>query len=694
MNQPEDLLNLGHLENLSDYTIFKKKTPAVKRYPNSARKTLTKWYISFVKNNNPCIKYKYWISVNGYLENKNLIQSSPILDIEGPLIIMTSNTKYYLTSDSDVLKNVPHSRFDLTELSKFSNGFPSDWKDIIIHQLTEIFGACRIRSVNTDFEKVLSPFDKLYNDLFNKNKEDKGNLRSEENTKNIAYNNKVENSAISEDIKNARFTEHDDMFKTNENKEFKKLSNEDNIRNTSFNDHVLANSSIRNQITEATVKSQIFKEENYEPSITKSYASMQNRQVESNNLSEEIEILSKSVNNENSTVVKNNNIVEASDIFLEDNIKDIFCTTEKKESINDAEIEEEHKLDQTEVSSISSNQLNKGNRSFDSVMSFINNQKINKNLSKMKSKKNLKDKSLNGDLTFDKKNIDANKTRTDDLSEFFMNSSFNIPDKDKESMNFSKFQDNTVFEPVKSVIENEADRGKIISIDDIKEEDYVQDSHIIESILGLGNSFKNDTFMPNESDKINISLANQLTKNEIDEQSFVGKKGESSDQSFVGKKNKLSEHSSANKKNESSENKSMLEEIMNSRIRKPYSYEGAKTFKVTTPKKKKSAKSEQDSILKKDDNILEKENMSDVNHNSNKLYSKSLALADANLSLTKEIQEIKDMLNVEKSFSKHVSDSEANATTSSLKGSQPTKKKKKSRVSLCMPKKTSSQKKS
>ncbi|WUR02158.1 SANTA domain-containing protein [Vairimorpha necatrix] len=216
MNQKEDILRKEEFENLPDYTIFRRKTPQIKRFTRNNKKRLSKWHISFVKNNNPLIKYKYWISVNGYLDNNKLVQSSPILSIQAPFVVVTANTKYYLKESNEILKKPPHAKFDLDELAKFSKGFPNDWKKIVIKQLKEIYGAERLRLNVSDYERVLTPFDMLYNKIFNKQEEetesnDMINITRDEDKSNLELKSEAPRPTIKNKNLKRKIEEEDDL---------------------------------------------------------------------------------------------------------------------------------------------------------------------------------------------------------------------------------------------------------------------------------------------------------------------------------------------------------------------------------------------------------------------------------------------------------------------------------------------------
>lgn len=433
MNQPEDILSIGGLENLPDYTIFKKKTPSSKRYPSNSKRQLSRWYISFVKNNNPKIGYKYWISVNGYLDNKTLIQSSPVIDTESPLIILTENTKYYLVDKSDVLKFPPHSRFELKELTKFTNGFPQDWKNIIVAQLSEIFGSCRIKPSKLA-DNILSPFDKIFNEVF---PEDNGLI---EDNKALPQGN------ILEEPKNISISLNEVLIKNEEPNLGSKYSKSEGSENK-FN----VKSSDQNIVEEI---------EEFVPKKSR-------LSLDSKDTSDDIEIQSKAIKSSPSSKPL------PVDIFLEDNINDFFndksnckdirksnlstpkrealafpfelldkpesnpviipSKNEKKPLISSSEFLEKTDIKPdnltqskkreslgipSELLNISDKLINAENNSFEKVMNLINSQKTNKktpkNSPRMKGTK-INNQSISEDLSFDilmKKTKEANKNES------------------------------------------------------------------------------------------------------------------------------------------------------------------------------------------------------------------------------------------------------------------------------------------
>lgn len=190
MNHPEDILNQGLLDNLPDYTIFKKKTPKMRRYASNSKKHITGWHFMFIKNNNPKINYKYWISLNGYIEN-NYIQSSPVLNAVNN-IVYTENSMYYLSKPN---LSLPHPLFDKNELFKFNTGFPSDWKDIICKQIFKIFGDVRIENIVSNH---MGFFEKTYNKIFAEDQKDDLNINNNEEHQ-YDYKTKMEDNNVLED---------------------------------------------------------------------------------------------------------------------------------------------------------------------------------------------------------------------------------------------------------------------------------------------------------------------------------------------------------------------------------------------------------------------------------------------------------------------------------------------------------------
>ncbi|WUR02904.1 SANTA domain-containing protein [Vairimorpha necatrix] len=569
MNQKEDILRTKEFENLKDYTIFKKRTPRLKRYTRNDKKRLSRWYISFVKNNNPRIKYKYWISINGYLDDNNLIQSSPILNIQGSLVVVTANSLYFLKGNSEIIRNPPHSRFEITELSKFSKGFPNDWEEIIIRQLTEIFGAEKLKTSDLDGDMVLTPFDKLYNKIFSNEEEENIQLsnaqsgdenieenyladqeQSEENDIEETENKSEESENISEEFdleENKNISEDDDTEEnknisedddTEENKniseddeteENKNISEDDeteenkNISEESdLEENVLlevknnledkGNLSIRSQITQATLKSQTKEEDSEDIEIVSSsfrFDKSQNKESKFKGAFEK--------ENTFDMTYDKGKLVDSpyEHIFLEDNIEEIIKIEEKSKTKEESDLE---------ICILNTKEEDNFDRKFKSNDSEKSAEDIQKSIKKTAESFQSAINNINEQNSAPpQRNY---KTNTD----FFIDSSFHT----EETLSSG------------------------IKLEDIEDKDCLQDSKIIESILSLGSILENGTFTPNDSDKVNLSLTKRKKKEE------KGQKKKSKD-------SVISEYTSV--QSEGKSNKSLLEQIMNSRISRPYSYE-------------------------------------------------------------------------------------------------------------------------
>lgn len=166
MNEKEDILHNGGLEGLRCFDLFKRKTPGFRRYQSENVKVIDRWHFKICKNNNSRLPYRYWLSVVGILKDGTMVQSSAILDIESPRIVVTENSRYRL-QNSELRKTLPHSDFDREELNKFLNGFPRDWMNIFRKELEKIYGKnlYNTEDINKEPREINREIDKVFESL-------------------------------------------------------------------------------------------------------------------------------------------------------------------------------------------------------------------------------------------------------------------------------------------------------------------------------------------------------------------------------------------------------------------------------------------------------------------------------------------------------------------------------------------------
>lgn len=307
MNHPEDILNQGLLDNLPDYTIFKKKTPKMRRYASTSKKYINDWHFTFIKNLNSKINYKYWISLNGYIDN-HYIQSSPIINAVNN-IIYTENSMYYLGKSN---LSLPHPLFDRLELVKFTNGFPKDWKDIICKQIYKIFGDVRIENSDVDH---LCFFEKTYNKIFNENIKNNHNKDGNNfNADGIILDDKFLGKTTLNEPNKLNISINKD-----EEKIFKNIDNNTEKLNDIFFDNDISNARINNI------------------NIKESLCNTKVEKINENKILNDV-MLNNTINIADEKLFKNVKSIRKDvndiDLFLEENINEFFDNKKENEKIN------------------------------------------------------------------------------------------------------------------------------------------------------------------------------------------------------------------------------------------------------------------------------------------------------------------------------------------------------------------------
>lgn len=119
MNYKEDILNLGLLENLPDYTIFRRRTPGILSTPTIKYVNLTSWYF-LIRNAD--------IFICGI--HDGIAIESKIFGVEDETIVYSQGNIYKLCGDFFGTK-LPHPSFNPELLIFFKRGFPINWKKIV-----------------------------------------------------------------------------------------------------------------------------------------------------------------------------------------------------------------------------------------------------------------------------------------------------------------------------------------------------------------------------------------------------------------------------------------------------------------------------------------------------------------------------------------------------------------------------------
>ncbi|WUR02156.1 SANTA domain-containing protein [Vairimorpha necatrix] len=436
MNENEDILEWVKFINIPDYTIFKKRTPHLNRYTSKNTKNLNKWYIRIVKNDNPLIGYKYWINVNGYLDNNTFIRSSPIYNIYGPLEVLTAHTKYNLAEDSEVLSISPHIKFEKSKLRKFSKGFPNDWKELVTKQLTKIFGQ-GIKANMLDCEKKLTSFEKIYNDIFDNQEAE--NVDAEWEELQVPCLKLKDDDILQEDSLEDNGLIEQDYIEENHDT----LETEEQLKNNTKK--IKSKISLRRQATLKLSKDEV--SEDIE--IMSFYLASKKPQNENSkcmrtNMKEPIINIDKSFiltheenmsldtenENNNDNILKTKKLNKNEEPGFHTNIKDEHAITTKFEE----KPRDRASLKDSENQKIDINEIDESGQSFESVTDTYNSSKCNTNI----------ELNINENIEGD--------------SEYTIDSSYNTMDILSSG----------------------------VTPDDIKDKDYLQDSKLIESILGLG----------------------------------------------------------------------------------------------------------------------------------------------------------------------------------------------------------------
>ncbi|KAM0681654.1 hypothetical protein GINT2_000168 [Glugoides intestinalis] len=119
-NEYKDLLHSGALDNLENYTIFRRRYPSKGGLP---MRYITEWYLQEIPAHNRA--YSKWICLVGIYKDK-VVRTSPIISIISPRKICTCNCIYTLGTTTKLLQH-PFLGVE----TRFFDGFPVDWEKII-----------------------------------------------------------------------------------------------------------------------------------------------------------------------------------------------------------------------------------------------------------------------------------------------------------------------------------------------------------------------------------------------------------------------------------------------------------------------------------------------------------------------------------------------------------------------------------
>lgn len=226
---PEDILKNGKLYNLKNYKIFKKRAPTTILNKNPIE--IKNWYLKIIKNN------INWVVLCGNINNKQ-IQTSFIVDVFKD-IVKTENNSYLLKGRSKFV--LPHPDFDIKILNFFKDGFPVNWRILILNEIKRIeFFNKKENHNNCGFENNILEKNNASKYSYNDNREINDGMDFNDHCENNFYS--LNNSSCVDKCNEHNTEDKDDnrsISDNDDNKDDRSISDNDGMddnRNISDND--------------------------------------------------------------------------------------------------------------------------------------------------------------------------------------------------------------------------------------------------------------------------------------------------------------------------------------------------------------------------------------------------------------------------------------------------------------------------